>query len=94
MPITRNRPSTVLPPDGYALRAADIAGSAPDTPAVLAVVDTLYAGDVASIPALQGQAVRLMTGSMIPPVRRLRHPSGGHRRGRTRCANISNSLCR
>ena len=28
------------------------------------------------------------------PVRRLRHPSGGHRRGRTRCANISNSLCR
>ena len=54
------------PPDGYALRAADIAGSAHDTPAVLAVVDTLYAGDVASIPTLQGQAVRLMTGSMIP----------------------------
>lgn len=55
------------PLDGYALRAADIAGAAPDTPAVLDVVDKLYAGDVSSVPVLPGQAVRLMTGSMVPP---------------------------
>lgn len=55
------------PLDGYALRAADIAGAAPSAPAVLDVVDTLYAGDVSLVPVLPGQAVRLMTGSMIPP---------------------------
>lgn len=54
------------PLDGYALRAADIAGAAPNAPAVLKVVDKIYAGDVSSVPVLPGQAVRLMTGSMIP----------------------------
>lgn len=54
------------PLDGYALRAADAAAATPETPAVLRVVDKLYAGDVSRIPVRPGCAVRLMTGSMIP----------------------------
>lgn len=47
-------------------RAEDIAGASPDTPVTLQVVDKLYAGSVANVPVNPGQAVRLMTGSMIP----------------------------
>lgn len=54
------------PLDGYALRSKDLESAAPETPAVLKVVDKLYAGDVSSVPVLPGQAVRLMTGSMLP----------------------------
>lgn len=54
------------PLDGYAVRAQDLAGAAPHSPAVLQVVDHLFAGSVSHIPVLAGQAVRLMTGSMIP----------------------------
>lgn len=54
------------PLDGYALRAADIAQASPDAPVTLEVVDKLYAGDVSLIPVLPGQAIRLMTGSMVP----------------------------
>lgn len=54
------------PLDGYAVRAADIAHAAPDRPAVLTVVDRIVAGDYAAVPVCAGQAVRLMTGSMIP----------------------------
>ena len=55
------------PLDGYALRSADLAGVDRDHPAVLEVVDTLYAGDNAKIPVKPGQAVRIMTGAMLPP---------------------------
>ena len=55
------------PLDGYALRSADIAGADRDHPAVLAVVDTLYAGDQARVSVGPGQAVRIMTGAMLPP---------------------------
>jgi len=54
------------PLDGYAVRAIDIAEAAPENPAVLEVVEKLYAGNVSRVPVLPGQAVRLMTGSMIP----------------------------
>lgn len=54
------------PLDGYAVRGEDLVGAAPASPAVLQVVDKLYAGSVANIPVKPGQAVRLMTGSMIP----------------------------
>lgn len=54
------------PLDGYALRAADAAEASPANPAVLKVVDKLYAGDISSISVQPGQAVRLMTGSVIP----------------------------
>ena len=55
------------PLDGYALRSADLAGATRDHPAVLEVVDTVYAGDQARIPVKPGQAVRIMTGAMLPP---------------------------
>ena len=55
------------PLDGYALRSADLTGANREHPAVLEVVDTVYAGDEARIPVGPGQAVRLMTGAMLPP---------------------------
>lgn len=55
------------PLDGYALRSPDLAGATRDHPAVLEVVDTVYAGDQARIPVKPGQAVRIMTGAMLPP---------------------------
>ena len=55
------------PLDGYALRASDIAGASRENPVTLTVVDTVYAGDVASVPVGPGQAVRIMTGAMLPP---------------------------
>lgn len=55
------------PLDGYALRSADLTGADKEHPAVLEVVDTVYAGDEANIPVNPGQAVRIMTGAMLPP---------------------------
>ena len=55
------------PLDGYALRASDLVGASREAPAALTVVDTVYAGDVASLPVGPGQAVRIMTGAMLPP---------------------------
>ena len=54
------------PLDGYAVRAADIEQAKPSQPAVLEVVDRIIAGDKAAVPVKAGQAVRLMTGCMIP----------------------------
>lgn len=54
------------PLDGYAVRGEDIRCAAPGCPAVLQVVDKLYAGAESLVPVEPGQAVRLMTGSMIP----------------------------
>lgn len=62
-----NPPFDRSPLDGYALKAADIAHASKETPATLTVVDTVYAGDVADIPVEAGQAVRIMTGAMLPP---------------------------
>ena len=60
-------PFSRSPLDGYALRAADTAGAAPERPVALAVVDHLYAGDAPRVPLESGQAVRIMTGAMLPP---------------------------
>ena len=54
------------PLDGYALRAADAADASTEHPAVLQVVDKLYAGQSSGVSVQPGQAVRLMTGAMIP----------------------------
>ena len=54
------------PLDGYAVRAADISGASPKTPVILQVVDKLYAGENAAFSVGTRQAIRLMTGSMIP----------------------------
>lgn len=54
------------PLDGYALRAADIAGASRECPVSLTVNETIYAGDVPTCPVLAGQATRIMTGAMLP----------------------------
>lgn len=55
------------PLDGYAVMAADIASATPDAPVKLRVVDKLWAGMPARTGVERGQAVRLMTGCMLPP---------------------------
>ena len=52
--------------DGYAVRAADTAGAAPDAPVRLRVVADLPAGHVAPVPVGPGEAIRIMTGAPIP----------------------------
>lgn len=54
------------PLDGYAVWARDTAAASPDAPAVLQVVETLFAGQVPQRAVGSGQAVRLMTGAMLP----------------------------
>jgi molybdopterin molybdotransferase len=52
--------------DGFAVRAADIAGASSDRPAVLAVAETVAAGSVARRPLEAGRAIRIMTGAPVP----------------------------
>ncbi|MGN0308953.1 MAG: gephyrin-like molybdotransferase Glp [Lachnospiraceae bacterium] len=54
------------PLDGYALRAEDTVGASRENPIELKVCDKVYAGDSADIPVGPGQAVRIMTGAMLP----------------------------
>jgi molybdopterin molybdotransferase len=54
------------PLDGYALIAADTEGASEATPVRLRVAGKLYAGDWADFTVHRGEAVRLMTGSVIP----------------------------
>jgi molybdopterin molybdotransferase len=53
--------------DGYAVRAADTAGAAPDAPARLRVVGELPAGRAPSVAVGAGEAIRIMTGAPMPP---------------------------
>jgi molybdopterin molybdotransferase len=48
--------------DGYAVRAADVA----TVPSELAVVDRIAAGEAATAPLSQGQAMAIMTGAPLP----------------------------
>jgi len=52
--------------DGYAVRAADIAGASELTPVTLRVQGGLAAGDPGSGPLAPGAAVRIMTGAPLP----------------------------
>jgi molybdenum cofactor synthesis domain-containing protein len=52
--------------DGYAVRAADIAGAHTDRPARLRVVGTLAAGHAPGTPVGPGEALRIMTGAPFP----------------------------
>ena len=54
------------PLDGYAVCAADTVDALQEFPAVLQVVDKLYAGQESRIAIRPGEAVRLMTGAMLP----------------------------
>ena len=49
--------------DGFAVRAADVA----DAPVTLAIAGTIAAGVPPNITVAAGQAVRIMTGAVIPP---------------------------
>lgn len=54
------------PYDGYALRAAESAGASEEMPAALKLVGLSVAGSPAHASVGAGQAVRVMTGGMIP----------------------------
>ena len=51
--------------DGYAVRAADVAGASEASPIKLAVVETVGAGQMPSRRVSAGQAVRTMTGAPV-----------------------------
>ncbi len=54
------------PLDGYALRSADLTGASSEHPVSLRVVETVYAGGVPSRVLGPGEAIRIMTGAMLP----------------------------
>lgn len=54
------------PLDGYALRSADLTWASPEHPVSLRVVETVYAGGVPSRVLGPGEAIRIMTGAMLP----------------------------
>lgn len=53
--------------DGYAVRAADIAGASPTRPARLRVVDRIAAGSMPSRGIEAGECARIFTGAPPPP---------------------------
>ena len=53
--------------DGYAVRAADIAGATESTPVTLPVVGDIAAGSVTPYSVQPGLCVRIMTGAPLPP---------------------------
>ena len=52
--------------DGYAVRAADIAGASPDRPVSLPVVGEIAAGSAALHRLSPGTAMKIMTGAPLP----------------------------
>src|SRR5438128_760891 len=51
--------------DGYAVRAADVAGAGSDRPATLTVIETVPAGRFPAQPVGPGQATRIFTGAPL-----------------------------
>jgi molybdopterin molybdotransferase len=52
--------------DGYAVRAAELAGAAPDAPVRLPVAEDIPAGRTGVPPLAPGTVHRIMTGAMLP----------------------------
>lgn len=52
--------------DGYAVRAADIAGATTASPVQLTVQETVAAGEFPTLPVREGIATRIMTGAPLP----------------------------
>ena len=52
--------------DGYAVRAADVAGAAQQAPAMLPVAGEIAAGDVGTYRLAPGTVIRIMTGAQLP----------------------------
>ncbi|SCK12115.1 molybdopterin molybdochelatase [Streptomyces sp. AmelKG-E11A] len=53
--------------DGYAVRAADVAGASEEFPAVLTVIGDVAAGRGGPLTVGPGQTARIMTGAPLPP---------------------------
>ena len=53
--------------DGYAVRAADVAGAAPDRPAALRPVGAVQIGSPGELEVGGGEAVAVPTGGVVPP---------------------------
>lgn len=54
------------PLDGFAMCHKDLAGASRDKPAVLRVIETIYAGDAPTKPLAKGECARVMTGAPLP----------------------------
>lgn len=52
--------------DGYAVRAADIAGASPSTPVYLDIIGEIRAGAIPDRAVTAGAAIRIMTGAFMP----------------------------
>jgi molybdopterin molybdotransferase len=52
--------------DGYAVRAGDVAGASPEHKVVLAVIESVAAGQFPMRPLGPGQATRIFTGAPLP----------------------------
>ena len=52
--------------DGYAFQAKDSAGASKEQPVELKVTGKIYAGDFSEAEVKPGEAIRIMTGAMIP----------------------------
>ncbi len=52
--------------DGYAVTAADVASASADQPVTLPVTAEVAAGDTASYRLSPGQAIKIMTGALLP----------------------------
>lgn len=53
-------------PDGYAVRAVDIAGATKDTPVILEILESVRAGRLPKQKVQPRTATRIMTGSVVP----------------------------
>jgi molybdopterin molybdotransferase len=53
--------------DGYAVRAADVAGASEDRPTTLEVVGEVRAGEASETTVRHGTAMRIATGAPVPP---------------------------
>ncbi len=53
--------------DGYAVRAADVAGATREQPVVLTVAGDVPAGAIELVPLAPATAQRIMTGAAVPP---------------------------
>src|SRR5579883_3211850 len=52
--------------DGFAVRAADVAGAGERSPRRLRVIETVAAGSMPTVRVNPGEAVRIMTGAPVP----------------------------
>lgn len=55
------------PYDGYAFRAADVAGASREAPVTLRITEEIPAGAVPTVPVTAGTAAKILTGAPLPP---------------------------